>query len=90
MELLTHKALLLIVPERSGSHPIGDQCEEGLLDLQRQGSRPFSQWTWVVVAHKSSVYLKGRIKDDQLGTGGYEVITAVGLHEPGVDIVLGV
>lgn len=35
-ELLTNKALLLTVPEWSGSHPVRDKGKEGFLDLQQQ------------------------------------------------------
>ena len=33
-------------------------------------------------------YLKWCVKHNQFGAGGYEVITPVGLHKPGVHIVL--
>lgn len=84
---LTNEALLFTVPQRCRSYPIRNESKESFLDLSnsfRFRSQPEQKPT----QEQFLFYLKRRVKNNQFGASGHQVVTAVGLHEPCVHIVL--
>lgn len=85
--LLTNKALLLTVPQRCSSDPVRNKSKKCFLDLSN--SFRFSlQPKQKRMKEQLWFYLKRRIKHNQFGARGHQVIAAVRLHKPCVHIVL--